>query len=404
MHCTKSSLNICHYAKLTDGLLEATDIDTWFVADTGTGLTGFLDLALFLKTGNYESSMAAFNYTNDWPTIVTRCEGHVLLNDLNPSQFNCDLSMFVPYAAKDEFRAVLQGIYFCARNKEICVTQGHSLLTVKNEAVDRDFILHNRYASMIDLLTVEKAGIGSFENKEYLHLSGEGYALHVKLMEGPYPEYERVIPEGLPWFTHVVSRKTVEEVLHAAGDLTPYANPKTKLIIVEQNKIFVRNRDKSRIIFINTQESFQPKGWTETRIDELFETEIAEEKSYPPVGYNAEFLSVVLKDLLELNADKSFTFLWGKQPINALCVKTTKSTHLVMPLRIIDEADESEVPEEQRVKYEEVELKVEVKPLTPKAPKLDKKLEKAVLNYQSIYGVEKVLSVLNEALAGAANA
>lgn len=103
--------------------------------------------------------------------------------------------------AEDTLRPVMNGIFFDAKDDQISVvaTDGHKLAYSKQKQAQNvekaSFIFPRKPATLLkNIIGKEKVGVSvQFDNRNAL-ITTSGFELWCRLIEGAYPEYERVIP------------------------------------------------------------------------------------------------------------------------------------------------------------------------------------------------------------------
>lgn len=385
MECLKStpklksnpkSLAILNHARMQNGTLEMQGLGAChFVAETGTDLTGFLDVRMYNKTGNLATSMSSGTYSSeDYPSNIYPTDTNLARFQLPPELFSVNFQQFAKYTSGDATRACLQGIYFNPDLNEVTATNGHVLLAKKLEAkIEAPFLVAPHSFKILDVLSpfIEVAEVVKGDC-DYLRVSGEGFSFVSKCMEElPYPNYDRCIPKPLVDLSVTLSPEAVGRLIAALNALLPFVNCETHLCIFENEEVFVHNRDTGKHIRVKIGER------------------ILAEK-YVRIAFNIRYLLQVLKDA---STGGSMTINYGATQISAVTVQTEKQRALIMPLRIIEEELAFEIPPE----YIDVEpVKVSVK--KPVAVKLDKALDKAIEKFalllQERLGKERLLENL----------
>jgi DNA polymerase III sliding clamp (beta) subunit (PCNA family) len=374
MECLKAnpkSNAIMQHAKLTNGTLEMQGLGAcYFVAETGTDLTGFLDVRLFSKTGNMATSMSSGNYSpEDYPSNIYPTDTNLARFQLPPELFSVNFQQFAKYTSDDETRACLQGIYFNPDLNEVAATNGHVLLAKKLEAkIEAPFLIAPHSFKILDVLSpfIEVAEVVKGD-RDFLRVSGDGFSFVSKCMEElPYPDYNKAIPKPLADLSVTLSPEAVGKLIAALNALLPFANCETHLCIFENDEVFVHNRDTGKHIRVKIGER------------------ILAEK-YVCIAFDIRYLLQVLKDA---STGGSMTINYGATQISAVTVQTEKQRTLIMPLRIVEEPA-FEIPPE----YIDVEP-VKASAKKPVAAKLDKAIEKFALLLQERLGKKQLLENL----------
>ena len=385
MECLKAnpkSNAIMQHAKLTNGILEMQSLGAcYFVAETGTDLTGFLDVRLFSKTGNMATSMSSGNYSpEDYPSNIYPTDTNLARFQLPPELFSVNFQQFAKYTSDGVTRACLQGIYFNPDLNEVAATDSHVLLAKKLEAkIPKPFLVAPHSFKILDVLSpfIEVAEVvkdveckvtvddsEEIRGYDFLRVSGDGFSFVSKCMEElPYPNYDRCIPKPLADLSVTLSPEAVGKLIAALNALLPFANRKTHLCIFENDEVFVRTGKHIRV--------------------KIGERILAEK--YVRIAFDIRYLLQVLKDA---STGGSMTINYGATQISAVTVQTEKQRTLIMPLRIVEEPA-FEIPPE----YIDVEP-VKASAKKPVAAKLDKAIEKFALLLQERLGKKQLLENL----------
>lgn len=373
MECLKAnpkSNAIMQHAKLTNGILEMQGLGAcYFVTETGTDLTGFLDVRLFSKTGNMVTSTSSGTYSSeDYPSNIYPTDTNLARFQLPPELFSVNFQQFAKYTSDDVERACLQGVYFNPDLNEVTATNGHVLLAKKLDTeIPIPFLIAPHSFKILDVLSpfIEVAEIVKGDC-DYLRVSGEGFSFVSKCMEElPYPNYDRCIPKPLADLSVTLSPEAVGKLIAALNALLPFAS-ETYLCIFENDEVFVHSRDTGKHIRVKIGER------------------ILAEK-YVRIAFDIRYLLQVLKDAF---TGGSMTINYGTTQISAVTVQTEKQRTLIMPLRIVEEPA-FEIPPE----YIDVEP-VKASAKKPVAAKLDKAIEKFALLLQERLGKKQLLENL----------
>jgi DNA polymerase-3 subunit beta len=234
--------------------------------------------------------------------------------------------------SRDESRACLCGVLWEADTDAtgMIATDGHRLgscfydnvISIDGKMsgiVSPKSLLHlSRIASADDPDASVRVAMG----ERYLLFSGQSFTLCSKLIEGPYPDYDKVIPKDNPK-TAVVDRALMQEAVRRVSVLSNQKTHLVKFSFVEgEVEIAVLNRDiggeaRQRI----------PIEWS------------GEEHV---VGFNAQYFAEILgiiatpKIRMEMNTQISACLLFPvyeeEQP-----QQHCRELFLIMPLRIMEE-------------------------------------------------------------------
>jgi len=349
------------------------------MVDTGTDLNGFLDVSMYGKTGNINASMASYSYTTeDYPKSVYP-ENATEKVELEPEIFGCNFQQFAKYAADDPTRACLNGVHFNPALNEVIAIDGHILLAKKLEAeIAVPFIVAPHSFKILDMIApyIEEAHIAKVQKEiEVLHVSGEGFSFVSKLLEGPYPEYNKVIPKPDRERSVTLSPDAVNKMISGLTALLPFSNKTTHLVIFENDEMFVYNRDTQKHMRVKIRERI------------FSEKVLYSGKSARYIGFNIEYLLCVLKDAF---TGKPMTIYYSPSVNGAMTIQTEKQRSVIMPLRVMgweDNDSYSVIPPE----YIEVEP---AKAPRKQTAKIDKAVEVEVLRLQANIGKAALLETL----------
>ena len=233
--------------------------------------------------------------------------------------------------SKDESRTSLCGIlwFFDALGTGMVATDGHRLgssFTAGTYEIKNSIFMIVSPKSLLHLIRItetadEKAIIYIEKDDKYVKFSNDKLVLISKLLEGPYPDYEKVIPKNNP-------KKAVVDknlLLEAVKRVSVLSNQKTHLIKCNFNEnqveISVFNRDIG-----GEAHEILPVNYTgEAHV----------------IGFNAFYIIEIMniikqpKIRLEMNTQISACLIYPHYEKEE--DKKTNDTFLIMPLRIIEE-------------------------------------------------------------------
>ena len=232
--------------------------------------------------------------------------------------------------AKDESRAVLCGVFFEVNQNKIGMvsTDGHRLgYSFYNDSFPID-TLFNCVISPKSLLNLSRI----FDNKndenvtvkiseKYIVFSTHNFIMYSKLLEGPYPDYLKVIPKNNPKKA-VIDRNILQIAVKRVSVLS---NQKTHLVKFS----FLKN--SLEIVVINRDIGGEARE----------EISVVYEYDNHTIGFNSQYLLEILeiikseKILLEMNTQISacliYPFLKENEKLNS------DDLFLIMPLRILED-------------------------------------------------------------------
>jgi DNA polymerase-3 subunit beta len=228
--------------------------------------------------------------------------------------------------SNDQARAVLQGAYFQFFGDSVTVasTDGHRLAEVKgvlfqNEEPDPlklvippSAILKHLNASDLNGKTFIAVGEG------FVSFQSDTTRTYAKLIDGPYPDYEKVIPDTIKRAA-IVSKNELSEALRRSSVV---ANQKTQLTVLEFDsltgiKVSVNNREVG------------------STMDQTVDAEYTGEDGFR-IGFNAklfiELLSKVSSDRIRIGITSTI----GASLITPIGEDVPEERFILMPLRILD--------------------------------------------------------------------
>jgi len=229
--------------------------------------------------------------------------------------------------SRDETRACLCGVLWEIDKKRsgMVATDGHRLGSCFYEG---DFKVGERLKCIVSpksLLHIARILSSEEEQnkveidigEKYILFSGDAVVLCSKLIEGPYPDYEKVIPKSNAKMS-VIKRDILQEAVRRVSVLS---NQKTHLVK------FAFRKDELEIVVLNRDIG----GEARQRIPVEFD---GEEHS---IGFNAAYLSEILgiisseKIRMEMSTQISACLLFPEEHTDS------RDLYLIMPLRIMEE-------------------------------------------------------------------
>ncbi|MDR1644994.1 MAG: DNA polymerase III subunit beta [Tannerellaceae bacterium] len=135
--------------------------------------------------------------------------------------------------AEDELRPVMNGVYFDIQqeNLTIVASDGHKLVRLRDLSIHSQerasFILPKKPANLLRTVLAketEEARIRFDENNAYI--SGSNFEMICRLIEGRYPNYNSVIPQGNPY------KVTIDRIslLNALKRVSVFSNASSSLV------------------------------------------------------------------------------------------------------------------------------------------------------------------------------
>jgi DNA polymerase-3 subunit beta len=135
--------------------------------------------------------------------------------------------------AEDELRPVMNGIYFDIQqeNLTIVASDGHKLVRLRDLSIQSperaSFILPKKPANLLrTVLSKETGGVKIRFDENNAYVSGSNFEMICRLIEGRYPNYNSVIPQGNPY------KVTVDRIslLNALKRVSVFSNASSSLV------------------------------------------------------------------------------------------------------------------------------------------------------------------------------
>lgn len=291
----------------------------------------YMDIAenvLILKSEKGFSCKIAGSGVHDFPGFPEEVENSSIDIQSNVLKDLIIKSSFA--AAKDESRAVLCGVLFEISGQSVGMvsTDGHRLGSSFHTIANQDDKKHEciispkSLNSLIRIFDAKNDGTIQIKiGEKYICFSSEYFTMYSKMLDGPYPDYTKVIPKNNPK-SAIIEKNNLQIAVKRVSVLS---NQKTHLIKCtfssNQLEIVVSNRDIGG----------------EAR-DVIAVDYSNDEHS---IGFNSHYLLEILdiiktdKIKIEMNTQISacLIFPYFENSSDA----TSEDTFLIMPLRIIDE-------------------------------------------------------------------
>ena len=141
-------------------------------------------------------------------------------------------------AGDDEFRPVISGVYFDiqAESLTFVASDGQKLVRLRNTEVKSpepfSFILPKKPANILrNMLSRETGEVSIKSDGKNVYVSYPGFEMVCRLIEGRYPNYNSVIPQGYPY------KVTVNRIslLNALKRVSVFSNPNSSLVKLHLN-------------------------------------------------------------------------------------------------------------------------------------------------------------------------
>lgn len=231
--------------------------------------------------------------------------------------------------SKDEARACLCGVLWelDSNKTNMVATDGHRLgYSIVNDSFDVEGSLKSIISpkSLLHAVKIfdeqsEESFISVQIGEKYVVMKDENVTLCTKLLDGPYPDYDKVIPKNNPKKC-IINRSLLLESVKRVSVLS---NQKTHLIK------FIFNTNNLEIIVLNRDIGGEARQIVEAQYD-------GEEHI---IGFNGIYLSEILNIIktenirFEMNTQISACLIYPEGEDN----NPSDDTFLIMPLKILDE-------------------------------------------------------------------
>lgn len=224
---------------LLDALKELPEQPLTFTINTST-----MEIVVNYLNGKY--SLMGQN-ADEYPQSVSlgdnavkvEIDAQVLLNGINRTLFA---------TADDELRPVMNGIYFDITTEDITMvaSDGHKLVRAKTLQAHGNeraaFILPKKPANLLKtLLTKEQGRVVIEFDERNASIINEKYSMVCRLIEGRYPNYNSVIPQGNPHKV-TIDRQLLIGALKRVSIFSSQASSLIKLRL-QENQIIISAQD-----------------------------------------------------------------------------------------------------------------------------------------------------------------
>lgn len=218
-------------------------------------------------------------------------------------------------AAVAEYQAIFRGVKleFNDKSTRAVATDGFRLAYYDIEeasGLEADIVIPAR--SVDEMIKLLEAGTAELElSDSQLSLKSGPYALNLKLMEGAFPDYERVIPSAFGVNITVGAKALSEAVTRVALMADKTSNNRVDLFI------------KEGVLQITSEGSFG-------RSQEALEVMQEGEESEIALAYNAQYLVDALRPL---EGEMRFSFSGTTSPSLVVGINEPSYLAMVVPLR-----------------------------------------------------------------------
>jgi DNA polymerase-3 subunit beta len=222
-------------------------------------------------------------------------------------------------ASKEESRYNINGIYF---DKDIVATDGHRLSLTRDTNPLRNTLVPSEFVNTI--LRLRRNGSQAYRvsrSDTTIFFCSEDLIIHSRLIDGEFPDYEQVIPQ-----THERTATMERQKLYHAIKRITLMSDKSNQIRFEFNG--------GRVLLTSANPD---AGEAREEIDEShYESNFHEETSFA-IGFAGKYIL----DVLEILEGDQVTFLMN-DPGEALRIEEKDSTHIIMPVRLMESFQQEE--------------------------------------------------------------
>jgi DNA polymerase-3 subunit beta len=221
-------------------------------------------------------------------------------------------------ASKEESRYNINGIYF---DKNIVATDGHRLSLTRDTNPLKNTLVPSEFVNTI--LRLRRNGNQSYSlsrSDSTIFICSEDLIIHCRLIDGEFPDYEQVIPQTYER-TAIMGR---HKLYHAIKRIT--------LMSDKSNQIrFEFNGDRVLLTSANPD-----AGEAREELECHYESNSPEEIPFA-IGFAGKYVL----DVLEVLENDHVTFLMNA-PDQPLRVEEKDSTHIIMPVRLMESFQQEE--------------------------------------------------------------
>jgi len=221
-------------------------------------------------------------------------------------------------ASKEESRYNLTGIFF---DKDIVATDGHRLSLIRDTNPLRDTLVPSEFVNTI--LRLRRNGNQSYRlsrSDSTIFICSEDLIIHSRLIDGEFPDYASVIPT-----THERTAIMDRQKLHQAIKRITLMSDKSNQIRFEFN---------GGSVLLTSANPDAGEAREELETDN---TPASTEESPFAIGFAGKYVL----DVLEVLDNDQVTFLMN-DPDQPLRIEEKNSTHIIMPVRLIESLQQEE--------------------------------------------------------------
>lgn len=277
---------------------------------------------LHLRSGRFETSLNALN-SNDFPTMNTGNLPHQFRISSKTMMSLIDHTRFA--ISNEETRYYLNGIYFHIAEGDMgamlraVATDGHRLARVETEVPEGGhdipgIIIPRKTVNEVRKLLDEAPEIievGLSDSR--IEFTVRNVVLNSKLIDGTFPEYERVIPLNNDKMLRVGKRDFSESVGRVAA-------------ISQERSCPVKLHLKKGLLTLSA--SSPEQGMAEESLNEDYITYEADEME---IGFQARYLNDITD---RVESDVEFSFSDSSSPVLVKDLHNPSVLYVLMPMRV----------------------------------------------------------------------
>jgi DNA polymerase-3 subunit beta len=221
-------------------------------------------------------------------------------------------------ASKQESRYNLTGIFF---DKDIVATDGHRLSLIRDTNLLKDTLVPVEFVNII--LRLRRNGNQNYrlsQSDSTIFICSEDLIIHCRLIDGEFPDYASVIPT-----THEQTATMDRHKLYQAIKRITLMSDKSNQIRFEFNG--------DRVLLTSANPD---AGEAREELESHYESNPPEETSFI-IGFAGKYIL----DVLEVLEQDQVTFLMN-DPDQPLRIEEKDSTHIIMPVRLIESSQQEE--------------------------------------------------------------
>jgi len=248
-------------------------------------------------------------------------------NEMTPSEQNgfsigqeffSALSKVRHAASKEESRYNLNGIYF---DKDIVATDGHRLSLTRDTNSMRNTLVPSEFVNTI--LRLRRNGNQNYRlsrSDSTIFICSEDLIIHSRLIDGEFPDYKQVIPQ-----THERTATMERHKLYHAIKRITLMSDKSNQIRFEISG--------DRVILTSASPD---AGEAREELETTYRSDHPDESPFS-IGLAGKYIL----DVLEILEGDQVTFLMN-DPDQPLRIEEKDSTHIIMPVRLIESSQQEE--------------------------------------------------------------